>query len=169
MKSNWKARLCQILEYLTLLGPTIGYCIYSYISTLQHVMTDKQVAGFWTIFTISVVSVVTICVTWKHINVIWKRYCDRYNQQLGDLERDPEDERTIKIVASKSKVIESMDFVMAGLPIFVVALLLYVLQNAVTQVINILLIMSCSLMAKGGLHTVTISLKAKGMIDKIGE
>ena len=85
-------------------------------------------------------------------------------QQKADLEARPEDEHLIDLVEKKSKTIETMDFVMAGL---LIGGMLYAFQNAITELINIFIITGLSFLAKAGIHTGTVHVKAKGMKDKI--
>ena len=88
-------------------------------------------------------------------------------QQKADLEARPADEHLIDLVEKKSKTIETMDFVMAGLPLLLIGGMLYAFQNAITELINIFIITGLSFLAKAGIHTGTVHVKAKGMKDKI--
>lgn len=166
MKHNWKSILSMFLEYVALLGPAAGYCGYAYATTLTYKLSEGQVAGFWAVFGIAIVAVFIVSLTYKRIKQKFSEYRQKYIQQCADLEEEPGNEKLIKLVAQKSKIIESIDYVMLAFPIIIWTLLLYLLQNAIVEVIGILATMSIGLLGKAAVHTLTVHEKEKGAIAK---
>ena len=167
MKWNAKAVFTAVLEYITLLAPPIGYSIYAYVSTLQYTLTEGQVASFWATFGIAVASIIIVFIGHKRFKTLYDRYTQSYVQQKTDLETRPNDEVLIEKVASKAKVVESLDYVAIGIPLLIVTLLLYILQSAIGEVIGILTMTTCGILGKAGIHTVTVYLKAANMKKSI--
>lgn len=167
MKWNSRAIMLSICEYIAWLCPPVAYCIYSYVSTLQYVLDKKAVVSFWVSFSCILVGVIFGATLFKRVKAAYARYVAAFVQQKADLEARPDDERLIDLVEKKSKTIETMDFVMAGLPLLLIGGMLYAFQNAITELINIFIITGLSFLAKAGIHIGTVHVKAKGMKDKI--
>ena len=167
MKWNSRAIMLSICEYVAWLCPPVAYCIYSYVSTLQYVLDKKAVVSFWVSFSCILVGVIFGVTLFKRVKAAYDRYVAAFVQQKADLEARPDDERLIDLVEKKSKTIETMDFVMAGLPLLLIGGMLYAFQNAITELINIFIITGLSFLAKAGIHIGTVHIKAKGMKDKI--
>jgi hypothetical protein len=124
MKWNAKAVFSAVLEYIVLLAPPIGYSIYSYVSTLQYTLTEGQVASFWATFGVAIVGIVVVAIGYKRFKVLYGRYTSAYVQQKTDLETRPNDQVLIEKVSAKAKVIESMDYIVVGMPLLIITLLL---------------------------------------------
>ena len=165
MKKNWKSILCEITEYLALIAPTMGYSIYVYVETLEKSMSSTSKGAFWTLISASIV----VAVIFRVFKKRYERFVQGYVQQKTDLETKPNDELLIKKVAEKSTIIENVDYLICVIPLLIFIVILSAFAQAIEQLILILEIMACSLVAKVGLHALTLHLERGGMLNSIAK
>lgn len=165
MKKNWKSILCELTEYLALIAPTMGYSIYVYVETLQKSMSSTSKGAFWTLISAAIV----VAVVFRVFKKRYERFVQGYVQQKTDLETRPGDELLIKKVAEKADIIDNLDYIVAAIPVMILLTVLAAFQSAIEQLMIILEIMIVSLVAKTGLHCVTVAMKKHAMLKKIEE
>lgn len=163
MKHNWKSILSMIIEYIVLVVPTAGYSIYCYQDTLTHTMSATSKGLFWSLIAVAILAIVIFKLCHKK----YERFVAGYVQQKTDIETRPNDELLIKKVAEKSKIIDSVDYIFAAIPVLILMVIVTAFQSAIDQLLIILEIVAGSLIGKAGLHALTVSLKSKGMLKAI--
>lgn len=163
MKRNWKSILCAISEYTVLIAPTAGYSIYCYHDTLQYTMSAESKGMFWSLIGAALI----LSVLFKIFRKKYDRYVAGYVQQKTDLETRPEDERLINKVAEKESIIENIDYLVAAIPVAILLTVLAAFQSAISQLMIILELLIGSLMAKIGLHSLTVYFEKSGMLKAI--
>lgn len=163
MKWNAKAAFSAVLEYVILLVPSIGYSVYSYVATMQSVLTETQKGTFWATFSLTISIIIIVAISHSRFKTIYCRYTQAYVQQKADLEINPTNEMLIEKVAQKAKIIETLDWVAVAFGMLITVILLYTLRGVIDEAISILGMVTLSIFGKIGLHNVTIYLKANGM------
>ncbi len=165
MRNNAKSIMLTLLEWVLLIAPTAGYSIYCYTDTLQYTMTAQSKGCFWSLVAVAVLAAVIFQIFRKK----YDRFIQSFVQQKTDLETNPDNELLVKAVARKSKIADNLDYVVALIPLLILCTVLYAFQTAVDQLITLLLVVSGSLMAKIGVHTVKLSVQRRDMLKKIKE
>lgn len=165
MKRNGKSIILTLLEWLILIAPTAGYAIYCYVDTLQYTMTAQSKGRFWSLIAVAVLAAVIFQIFRKK----YDQFVQGYIQQKTDLETNPNNELLVKAVARKSKIVDSVDYVVALIPILILTTVLYAFQTAVDQLITLLLTVAGSLIAKIAVHTVKLSVQRRDMLKNVKE
>jgi len=163
MKHNVKSIVSLVVEYVVLIAPTAGYAIYCYYDTLQYTMSAQSKGSFWTLVALAVLAAVLFGIFRKR----YDRYVQGYVQQKTDLETNPDNELLIKKVAEKKGVIENVDYVVALFPVLIALTVVSAFQQAVDQLMILLTTVSASLIGKIGLHTLTIAIQKRVMLNKV--
>lgn len=165
MKNNAKSMLLTLIEWIVLIAPTSGYAIYCYQDTLQYTMSAQSKGCFWTLVAVAVLAAVIFQIFRKK----YDQFVQGYIQQKTDLETNPNNELLVKAVARKSKIVDSVDYVVALIPILILTTVLYAFQTAVDQLITLLLTVAESLIAKIAVHTVKLSVQRRDMLNEAKE
>lgn len=165
MRNNAKSIMLTLLEWVLLIAPTAGYSIYCYTDTLQYTMTAQSKGCFWSLIAVAVLAAVIFQIFRRKYDI----FIQSFVQQKTDLETNPDNELLVKAVARKSKIADNLDYVVALIPLLILCTVLYAFQTAVDQLITLLLVVSGSLMAKIGVHTVRLSVQRRDMLNKIKE
>lgn len=163
MKHNPKSIVTMVMEYLVLIAPTAGYSIYCYYDTLQYTMSSTSKGSFWTLIALAILAGVIFGIFRKR----YDRYIQGYVQQKTDLETNPDNELLIKRVAKKKEVIESVDYVVALFPILILLSVISAFQQAIDQLMILLMTVAGSIIGKISLHFVTIGLEKNDMLKRI--
>lgn len=161
MKANAKSIFITVVEWIILIAPTTGYAIYTYADTLQYTMTAQSKGCFWALIAIAALAAVLYGIFKKR----YDRYVQGYVQQKTDLETNPTNDLLIKKVAEKQTVIENLDYVVALIPVLISVTVLYAFQQAIEQLVILLLVIAGSLIAKIALHSVAIYIKKVSAIN----
>lgn len=162
MKHNAKSLVSMVMEYIVLIAPTAGYSIYCYYDTLQYTMSSTSKGSFWTLISLAVLAMILFGIFRKR----YDRYVQGYIQQKTDLETNPDNELLIKRVAKKKEIIENIDYVVALIPILILLTVISAFQQAIDQLMILLTTVSGSLIAKVGVHIVTINLEKSEMLKR---
>ncbi len=163
MKNNAKSILLTLMEWLVLIAPTSGYAIYCYEDTLQYTMTSQSKGCFWTLIAVAILAAVIFQIFRKK----YDRFVQGYIQQKTDLETNPDNELLIKAVARKAELVDNLDYVVILIPILLLCTVLYAFQTAVEQLITLLTVVSCSIIAKIGLHAIRLNVQRQDMLRRI--
>ncbi len=163
MKNNAKSILLTIMEWLVLIAPTSGYAIYCYEDTLQYTMTAQSKGCFWTLIAVAILAAVIFQIFRKK----YDRFVQGYIQQKTDLETNPDNKLLIKAVARKAELVDNLDYVVILIPILLLCTVLYAFQTAVEQLITLLTVVSCSIIAKIGLHAIRLNVQRQDMLRRI--
>ena len=162
MKHNPKSIVTMVMEYLVLIAPTAGCSIYCCYDTLQYTMSATSKGSFWTLIALAILAGVIFGIFRKR----YDRYVQGYVQQKTDLETNPDNELLIKRVAKKKEIIENVDYVVALFPILILLSVIAAFQQAIDQLMILLLTVAGSIIGKIGLHLVTINIEKNEMIKR---
>ncbi len=163
MKNNAKSILLTLMEWIVLIAPTSGYAIYCYEDTLQYTMTAQSKGCFWTLIAVAILAAVIFQIFRKK----YDRFVQGYIQQKTDLETNPDNKLLIKAVARKAELVDNLDYVVILIPILLLCTALYAFQTAVEQLITLLTVVSCSIIAKIGLHAIRLNVQRQDMLRRI--
>lgn len=165
MRNNAKSILLTLLEWVVLIAPTSGYAIYCYEDTLQYTMTAQSKGCFWALIAVAVLAAVIFQIFRRK----YDRFIQSYVQQKTDLETNPDNELLVKAVARKSQIVDNVDFFVVLIPILILCTVLYAFQTAVGQLITLLMVISGSLLAKIGVHSIRLNVQKRDMLNRIKE
>lgn len=163
MKHNPKSIVTMVMEYVILIAPTAGYSIYCYYDTLQYTMSSTSKGSFWMLIALALLASVLFGIFRKR----YDRYVQGYVQQKTDLETNPDNELLIKRVAKKKEIIENVDYVVALFPILILLTVVSAFQQAIDQLMILLVTIAGSVIGKIGMHLITINLEKSEMVKKI--
>ena len=165
MRNNAKSILLTLLEWVVLIAPTSGYAIYCYEDTLQYTMTAQSKGCFWALIAVAVLAAVIFQIFRRK----YDRFIQSYVRQKTDLETNPDNELLVKAVARKSQIVDNVDFFVVLIPILILCTVLYAFQTAVGQLITLLMVISGSLLAKIGVHSIRLNVQKRDMLNRIKE